>query len=267
MTIDPDDAAVLDTIIEPAAPKERHGTLVNEGFRFIALGESGCGKTALMRAVVYWTLMRRYASFALIHDTKGIFPEYPRSTQVANVAEWRARGGFKAGELPIISFRGNARHDVTVSAEEVANLSLELARKGATLPNGDWVPVPHVTVIEEVSEASTRGRKKVDSPAVLKLAEQGRKMGVSLLATTQETINMPADLRSQATCISFGRLTGISLNYLNGINLPPGMVDIIKGPKNGGLPNYDFVLYVKGKDEPWDGKIHRLSPRTVAMFE
>lgn len=267
MTIDPDDAAILDAIVAPAAPKEKHGTLVNEGFRFIALGESGCGKTSLMRAVVYWTLMKRYASFALIHDTKGIFPEYPKSIHVANVAEFRNRGGFKPGDLPIVSFRGDVRNDVNVSAEEVANFSLELARKGATLPNGDWVAVPHVTVIEEVSEAATEGRKRVKAPAVLKLAEQGRKMGVSLLATTQETINMPADLRSQATAISFGRLTGTSLNYLNGINLPPGMVEAIKGPKNGGLPNYDFVLYVKGQDNPWDGKIHRLSRRTVAMFE
>lgn len=267
MTIDPDDAAVLDAIVEPAAPKEKHGQIVNEGYRFIALGESGCGKTSLMRAVVYWTLMRRYAAFALVHDTKGIFPEYPKSVQVANVAQFRQRGGFKPGDLPIVSFRGDARNDVQVTAEEVASLSLDLARKGNTLPNGDWISVPHVTVIEEVSEAATQGRKKVNAPGVLKLAEQGRKMGVSLLATTQETINMPADLRSQATAISFGRLTGTSLNYLNGINLPPGMVEAIKGPKNGGLPNFDFVLYIKGKDEPWDGKIHRLSQRTVAMFE
>jgi len=267
VSIDPEDAAVLDMIVEPAAPKERYGTIVNEGFRFIALGESGCGKTALMRTVVYWTLMKQYARFALIHDTKGVFPEYPKSIQVSNIEQWRQRGGFKGGDIPIVSFRGDARADINVTAEEVANFSLEQARQGMTLPGGQWVPVPHVTVIEEVSEAATEGRKRVKAPAVLKLAEQGRKMGVSLCATTQETINMPADLRSQATAISFGRLTGISLNYLNNINLPPGMVDVIKGPNNGGLPNYDFVLYIKGKNEPWDGKIHRLSRRTVAMFE
>lgn len=266
LVIDPADAAVLDTIVAPAAPQEKRGQVINEGYRFIALGESGCGKTSLMRAVVYWTLIRRYAAFALVHDTKGIFPEYPKSIQVANVEEFRQMGGFRRGDTPVVSFRGDPRRDIEVSAEEVAAFSLEQARQGEHVA-GVWRPIPHVTVIEEVSEASTEGRRNIRAPSVLKLAEQGRKMGVSLVATTQDTINMPAPLRNQATSIAFGRLTGTSLNYLDRINLPPAMVDVIRGPNGGGLPNYDFVLYVKGLDEPWDGKVHRLSKRTVAMFE
>jgi len=263
------DRAILEQIVAPAAPQKKHGMIVNEGYRYIALGESGCGKTSLMRAVVYYTLMKRYAGFALVHDTKGIFAEYPKSVQVSSTAEWIARG-WKQGDTPVVSFRGDPRRDITVSAQEVAELSLLYARQGIIVrENGVdvWKPNPHVTVIEEISEAATEGRKNVAAPAVLKLAEQGRKMGVSLLCTTQETVNMPAVLRSQATSITFGRLTGTSLNYLDQCNLPPEMIKVIKGPKGGGLPNYSFVLYIKGNDEPWDGKVHKLSEETVSMFE
>jgi ABC-type dipeptide/oligopeptide/nickel transport system ATPase component len=265
--IDVDDKAILDTIVAPARPQTKRGQTINEGYRFLCLGESGCGKTSLMRAVVYYTLMERLANFAIVHDTKGIFAEYPRSVQVANIQEFVERRGFQPGDIPVASFRGDPRRDITVSAQDVANLSLMYARQGITTPGGQWRMNPHVTVIEEISEAATEGRKKVAAPAVLKLAEQGRKMGVSLLATTQETINMPQDLRAQATSMSFGRLTGISLNYLDRMNLPEPMIKAIRGPNGGGLPNYSFVLYVKGENEPWDGKVHRLNPRTVAMFE
>lgn len=263
--LDADDVELLDRIVGPAAPQEKHGLIINEGYRLVSLGESGCGKTTLMRAVTYWTLMRGYARFALVHDTKGIFPEYPRSIQCADVADFRMRGGFREGDTPIVSFRGDPRRDIECSAESVAALSIELARQGITGPGGEWLPNPHVCVIDEVSEAATEGRKKVSAKSVLKLAEQGRKMGVSLNCTTQETINMPDNLRSQATCITFGRLTMGSLNYLDRINLDPAMVRAIRGPKGEGLPNFDFVVYFKGL--PWDGKTYRLNSKTVSMFE
>lgn len=263
--IDADDAALLDRIIAPAAPQEKRGVLINEGYRLIALGESGSGKTSLMRAVTYWTIIRGYARFALVHDTKGILPEYPRSIQVANAQEWYERKGFQPGDPPIVSFRGDDRRDITCTAQEVAELSLMYARKGIQTAGGAWIPNPSVCVIEEVSEAASEGRKKVASPAVLKLAEQGRKMGVSLNCTTQEPVDMPAVLRNQATCISFGRITGTGLNYLDRINLPPAMVAAIRGPDDAGLPNHHFVLYFKG--QPWDGQIYRLNKRTVEMFD
>jgi hypothetical protein len=263
--IDADDAALLDKIIEPAAPQEKRGVMINEGFRLIALGETGSGKTSLMRACAYWTIIRGFARFALIHDTKGILPEYPQSIQVANVQEWYERRGFQPGDPPIVSFRGDHRRDITCTAQEVAELSLMYARKGMQTASGVWVPNPSLCVIEEVSEAASEGRRNVAAPAVLKLAEQGRKMGVSLIATTQETVFMPAVLRNQATCISFGRITGTGLNYLDRINLPPAMVAAIRGPDDAGLPNHHFVLYFKG--QPWDGQIHRLNKRTVEMFD
>src|SRR5438045_2344323 len=98
------DQGIIDEIIAPAAPQEKRRVIVNEGYRFVCLGETGSGKTSLMRAVVYATIAERYAGFALIHDTKNIWPEYPKSLMVRNVAEFRPRW-FRDGDIPVVSFR------------------------------------------------------------------------------------------------------------------------------------------------------------------
>lgn len=257
LIISADDRRIIDRILEPGAPQQKHGMTVHEGFRFIALGETGSGKTSLMRVVVYSALAKHYAHFALIHDTKGIFPEYRQSILVGNVAEFIRRGAFRSDDIPIVSFRGDPKRDLDVSAEEVAYFSLMMARRGAT---------PHVTVIEELAEASTAGRKHVKAPSVLKLAEQGRKMSVSLVGTTQSPRKTPLDLLGQASSIAFFRLTGADANYLEErLDLDPAMIRAIRGPNSEGLTNYNFVLYTKG--QPWDNRIHRLDKRTAMMFE
>lgn len=252
-----DDRHVVDEIVEPARPQEKYGQKFNEGFRFVCLGETGSGKTSLMRVIVYSTIARGYARFALVHDTKGIFPEYRHSLIVGRPAEFVSRGGFRSNELPIVSFRGDPRRDVEVSAEEVARFSLDNARRGAT---------PHITVIEELSEASTAGRKHLKAPSVLKLLEQGRKMGVSLVGTTQSPRKVPLDVLGQASAIAFFRLTGADANYLGErLDLDPALILRVRGSNSQGLENFNFVLYVKGKE--WDGKTYRLDKRTALMFE
>lgn len=252
-----EDRRILDEIVKPALPQTRNGMIVNEGTRFICLGETGSGKTSLMRAVVYYMVSRSLAHFAFVHDTKGIFPEYRHSVLVGNVAEFIRRGGFNNADIPVVSFRGDPKRDLDVPAEEVAFYSLMMARKGAT---------PHVTVIEELAEAATAGRKHVKAPSVLKLAEQGRKMGVSLVGTTQSPRKIPLDLLGQASSIAFFRLTGADSNYLGErLDLNPAMIEAIRGPQGEGLPNYKFVLYIKG--QPWDNQIHQLDKRTATLFE
>lgn len=259
------DAHVVDLITQGAAPIERRGVIVNEGYRFVCLGETGSGKTSLMRVVVYSTILRGYAQFALIHDTKNIWPEYPRSVQVRSVGEFLSRG-FRQGEIPAVSFRGDPRQDIEVPAEDVAALSLGMARKGRTSSTGEWSTLPHVCVIEELSEAASGGRKKLKSPSVLKLIEQGRKMGVSLVGTTQSPANVPLDILRQASSIAFFRLTGPDVNYMGErLHLDPSLIRTVAGANNEGLPNHQFCLYVKGM--PWDGQIYSLDRRTAMMFE
>src|ERR1700741_1719342 len=137
------DKHVVDLILAPAAPQIKRGVTVNEGYRFVCLGETGSGKTSLMRVVVYATLARGYAEFALIHDTKNIWAEYPRSVQVVNVTAFRSRG-WRDGDIPAVSFRGDPRRDLDVSAEEVASFSVELAKKGRIDPRTkQWAKRPH----------------------------------------------------------------------------------------------------------------------------
>jgi len=262
--IPPKDAALIDQILEPARPQEKHGMVVNEGFRFICLGETGSGKTSLMRAVVYTSLQKGLAEFALVHDVKGIFPEYPRSVILPNTNAFAARG-FQRGDIPVISFRGDIRNEIDCSAEEVAGYSRMLLKQGKEV-GGQWRPRPIVTVIEEVSEASTNGRKYISATSVRWLAEQGRKVGGSLVGTTQSPRNIPLDLLEQASSIAFFRLTGGGANYLaERMKLNPRLIEAVAGPDGEGLPNYKFVLAIKGK--PWDGLVHQLDQRTVAMFE
>ena len=259
------DRHVVDEITEPAAPQEKRGVIVNEGYRFVCLGETGSGKTSLMRLVVYYTVARGYAQFAFIHDTKNIWPEYPRSLQMRNVNEFLRSGGFKAGQIPVVSFRGDPRADIEVPAEEVAAFSITTARRGRMV-DGKWQTIPHVTVIEELAEAASGGRKKLKAPSVLKLLEQGRKMGVSLVGTTQSPANVPLDILRQASSIAFFRLTGPDTNYLRErLHLDEDLIRTVAGPNNEGLPNYQFCLYIKGK--PWDREIYSLDKRTVLMFE
>jgi hypothetical protein len=252
-----EDRHVVDEIVAPALPQTKYGVKFNEGYRFVCLGETGSGKTSLMRVVVYSTINRGLAQFALIHDTKGIFPEYRHSVICGRPADFVSRGGFHGADVPLVSFRGDPRKDIDVSAEEVAKFSLDMARKGVT---------PHLTVIEEMSEAATAGRKHLKAPSVLKLLEQGRKMGVSLVGTTQSPRKVPLDVLGQASSIAFFRLTGADANYLGErLDLDPTLIATVRGPRSEGLPNHKFVLYVKGK--PWDGRVYSLDKRTALMFE
>ena len=263
--LNPEDQSVVDRVLAPAAPQMKRGMVVHEGFRFIALGETGSGKTTLMRVVVYSALQRGYANFAFVHDTKGIFPEYPHSVQLANVAQFQARG-FHHGEIPVVSFRGDVRADVQVSAEEVAGFARAWVKEGRTGANGQWEPDPIILVIEELSEASTAGRKHVQAPSVLWFAEQGRKVGGSLVGTTQSPRKTPLDLLGQASAIAFFRLTGADANYLGErLELPDPLIATLRGTGNEGLPNFHYVLYTKG--QPWDGKIYSLDKSTALLFD
>ncbi len=260
------DRAIVERIIAAAAPQVRRGKVVNEGFRVVCLGETGSGKTSMMRLIVYYTIDKGYSHFALIHDTKSFAePEYPKSIMSPDVPTFAARW-FKPGDLPVVSFRGDPRRDVEVTAEDVAYYSKRLGQQGRADPQGGFLTFPHLLVIEELAAAASGGRKHVKAPSVLWALEQGRKLGVSTLGTTQSPRKIPLDFLGQANAIVFFRLTGADANYLGDrLHLDPSMIEAIRGPNYEGLPNHKFVLYMKS--EPWDHQIHGLEKHTALMFE
>jgi hypothetical protein len=255
---------VLDQVVQFAAPKEKHGLIVNEGFRFFCLGETDTGKTTLMRAVLYHTLAESYANWAFVHDSKGVFPEYPRSVMFPTVQHFRTRG-FRDGDVPIASFRGAPRFGLEVEAEDVGALAKEVAQKGRELPGGTWTVNPGILEVEELAAASSDGRKQVRAPSVKWAVEQGRKVGLSTLGTTQSPRQLALDFYGQATAIAIFRVTGADANYLENAEFDPRMVDALRGQNNIGLPNHEFAIYVKGR--PWDEEIHCLDARTASMFD
>jgi hypothetical protein len=74
------------------------------------------------------------------------------------------------------------------------------------------------------------------------------------------------DLLGQASAIAFFRLTGADANYLGErLELDPKLIATLRGSGNEGLPNFQYVLYVKG--QPWDGEIYSLDKATALRFE
>jgi hypothetical protein len=241
----------LDLIFEPCRPKEYNGLKISEGFRFGALGETGTGKTTLIRTVLTAAVVRKHAFFIFAHDTKGVIPEYPESIQLSHPSDFQARAGFRDKEPPFVSFRGDPIKDVSCPVEDVASYSLAIARKGRVV-SGQWVTFPHVVCIDELAAAATEGRRGWDSPSTLKLFEQGRKIGVSTVWTTQSPRKCPPDAMGQSSSVAIFRLTGTDRNNVRDtLMLEGGIVDMISE-----LPDHHFLLYRKAVK--WDGKVYKL---------
>lgn len=262
----PKDQALIDRALQFSAPQIKRGITVMEGSRILSLGATGSGKTSFERACVYSLIDRGWADFGMVHDTKGVFPEYPRSVQLACIEDFQRRG-FQPGDIPVVSFRGDPRRGIRCPVEEVASWAMHWLQHGKVdSVTGVWMPAPMVLVVDELAAASMPGRKHSSSPAALWFAEQGRKVGGSFVASTQSPRKCPLDFMGQANVIVYFRMTGADANYLgNVLELNPELVQTVRGPTGEGLPNHQFCMQIVG--EPWDGEIHQLDRRTALMFE
>ena len=235
---------------------------MNEGFRVGAVGETGSGKTTFMKQVMFSALERGLVERAFIHDTKGLIPEVPESLQRENVGDFLAQGGFREGDPPMASFRGNLHKDVDCGVEEVAKLVNDAVRKGtrATDPNqrriykghlagvpDDWDILPMILYIDELAEAASgKSLKNWASPSTEAMFKKGRKIGGSVLWTTQNVKQSPSDACDQSSHIALFRSTSGARNYLRDrIEVEDVMLSHVEDFKN-----LSFVLWEKGHG--WD---------------
>src|SRR5258706_7410792 len=92
-------------------------------------------------------------------------------------------------------------------------------------------------VVEELAAASMPGRKNLAAPSVLWGLEQGRKVGVSVIGTTQSPRKVPLDFFGQVSSTAYFRLTGSDANYLGDfLDLAPALVRRLRGAPRHGFP-------------------------------
>jgi hypothetical protein len=217
-----------------------------------------------MRAIAVGALSHEYegaplAHYILCHDTNAIRPQYPESVQLAHPTQFLLRGTFQDGEPPAVSFRGDPIADIECPVEDVADLSLKLARKGRMV-DGKRVNHPHVLWLDELSEALTPGGKAWQSKSAFKAFSQGRKMGVSVVWTTQNPRRC-LDALTQSSMVAMFRLSGGDRNYLRGEahELDAEMCEVLPD-----LPNHHYVVYRKA--QRWDGEIYKLPAGFVSSL-
>ena len=201
--------------------------LRGQGFRHGLLGTTGSGKTTGMRALVLES-----STLTLIHDDSK--PEVQYKHDVVRSFD-QAPDDAKR-----IVFRGDAFADVFVEVEEVADITMRIAR--ATRK-------PVRLVVDEVDRACSEGMREITSPAFKKAFHKGRGFGVSVMWSTVQP-QIPATLIDQASTISFYRMGPRALNYAGDVlKLDKEMLDVILT-----LEDFEFVIYEQGR--PWNRIIY-----------
>lgn len=224
--------------------------LPGEGPRIGVLGDSGCGKTELMRRMVREYQRRMPNAVVLIIDDKEMRAQFPGQERRDREALYNKP---PRKDDRVIVFRGDRFERATgeVDPEEIAEIQWSLAQKGR----------PSLVVYDELDKAANMAMwKRGDSSTVRWAFIKGRSCGAASLWGTQETQAVPREAFNQSSCICCFRLVGNPLRLLKERGyLEGGVIDVIPTlpgdelqPAN--LRGY-FVLLRRGR--PWDGKVYR----------
>lgn len=221
-----------------------NATATGQGDRLGALGDTGTGKTTLMRAIVD-AYARRVGGLVVVVDDGGA-AGYP--------GEEREDLGHLARE-PVKSSRvvlvGNVFANVSAQPEQGAILAWSIAQRRKKV----------CLVVDELNDAAKGGwwRKGVERlPAAF---TKGRKYGLSVLWTTQQVQDVPREAFNQTSAIACFKLVGLGVDrlrergYLAG--MPDGTLEALPGQDAPASERGRFVLLVRGQS--WDGRFYRLS--------
>lgn len=200
-----------------------------EGWRLLALGNSGSGKTSLIRAM----LARRWDGFTVIHDDSKRRPQYG-SAVVRELAH-------SPDDASIVTLRGDPLRGIDHPVvDDVARLALELARRD----------VPVRLVVDELDRACTPGGKELASVALRDCLTKGRSMALSCLLSTQAPQRAPREVIDQATALALCQLGPRALAYLDDrLLFDTALLRVVET-----LPPLRFVIYRPGY--PWNGIIY-----------
>lgn len=229
------------------------GPLPSEGPRIGILGDSGCGKTELMRRLMREYLRRMPKAVALVIDDKEAEPQFEgqqridRNDLAVNPASREPR---------IVVFRGQpfALAEGEVDPDEIANIQRGYAIRKR----------PSLVVYDELDKAANGGQwKNGDASAVRWAFIKGRNLGAASLWGTQETQAVPREAFNQSSSICAFRMIGTPLRLLKErgyLNSADGtdVGDVIAALPGDELPRHErgyFVLLRRGR--PWDGKVYR----------
>jgi hypothetical protein len=225
----------------------------NEGPIVGLIGDTGCGKTTAMLALIA-EYQRRSPGIVLVAEDKGLTSRYP-GVYRRDRAELQARpvtGDEAARGQRVIVFRGDIHANVDTNPEEVAAYAWELMH----------VRRPSLTVHDELArdEICKNMQWRGGVRWIPKSFRQGREVGVGTLWGCQMPQDAPQAAFDQSTAILCFRLTGLGLGklrdrrYLDGSDVER-VIPTLHAHGDPKETRGDFVLLERGR--PWNGKVYK----------
>ncbi len=221
----------------------------NEAPRVGVLGDTGCGKTAAMRALVEAYLRKVQKGLVIIVDDKGLVSPFSGQER-KDVDDLRARPLDPKGPRVLI-LRGDRfdRRRGQVDPESAAEMQWALSQKGR----------PTVGVYDEIPKAAVYGQWRANPSNISWIFSQGRDVQAGAFWGGQETQQIPAEAFNQSGAILQFRSMGNPIRLLRERNYVDRRVEkVISALPGHELPRDQrgyFVLLERGR--PWNEVIYR----------